>query len=744
VNARIAAFDLRSATGRPTGVGKYLLSIATAAAELPNVKVRAYIAGGDLQLGPSIEVIVIRRRGLLWHLAVWRHLRRHPVTAYVSTSLIIPSLPGVPARPVVLDVSSFRVPQHQTRRTKLFERALLGRVIRRHPLIFGARAAADDVQDLFPEARGVVVPPWFPQPPTSQPATEESLAGIGVSGPYVLMVGTVEPRKNVLMAARVVAQLRASGRDLKLVVVGRRGWVSDHYVTSLRELEAQSTVAWPGYVTDDQRDALYAGASALLLPSVYEGFGMPIVEAMAIGLPCLCSSIPVFDEVAGDAAIRLDPAKPDAWVAALDELLDSPKQAEMLSAAGLARAAMYSPARTAHAFEQALGGVAAAQSAPPVRVLHICRRYLPFVGGTEKYVHDLAFAQAATGREVTILTLDRDVAGPTKGLPGREKMDGLAVVRVPGRGIPQFATSYRPDRIWREIARHDVVHIHDLRFALASTVIGAVFARRPRILHTHGLIFHSGGGLQLKRLAMRLYFGPLLRLGGVRIVASSETDMALLLRDAPYLASRTVTCPNAIPLAPLLGLRRDPVAGRVVSIGRIVPNKALVDLIRALARLEDVEWSLVLAGEPDRAELARLEAVIDELRVHDRVTFVLGFPEAELPRLLASAALAAFPSKGEGFGIALLEAMAAGVPLLANAIPAHEALLGEELADQLIDFGDTEAAAKSIGAMLKASQAELDGLSIRLRARAAGYDIARLTEQIDQLYGQLGVRPRCR
>jgi glycosyltransferase involved in cell wall biosynthesis len=383
----------------------------------------------------------------------------------------------------------------------------------------------------------------------------------------------------------------------------------------------------------------------------------------------------------------------------------------------------------------------AAQSGAPIRVLHICRRYRPFVGGTEKYVHDLAAAQAAAGHKVTILTLDRDIAGPTKGLPGRETLDGLAVVRVPGRGTAQIAFTYRPDRIWREIARHDVVHLHDLRFALATAVVGAALARRPRVLHTHGLIFHSGAGSPLKRLAMRLYFGPLLCLGGVRTVASSEADRVLLMRDAPYLSKRTITCTNAIPLAPLLSLGRRPIPGRVVSIGRIVPNKALTDLVRALARIDDVDWSLVLAGQPDPDELARIEAVIHELQVKERVTFVLGFPEEEMPRLLESAALAAFPSTGEGFGIALLEAMAAGVPLLANWIPAHEALLGGDLSGRLVNFGDPAEAAESIRAALKAPKAELDGLSARLRTRAGDYDIARLLGQIDGLYRELRVRP---
>ena len=357
MQGRIAAFDLRAAVGRPSGVGRYLLSIALAAAELPDVRVRAYVSGGSLEVPDAIEVVSLPARGARWHLSVWRHLRRHPVTAYVSTSLVIPSLPGVPAIPVVLDVSSFRVPEHQTRRTRLFEHALMGRVISRHRLIFAAQAAADDIRDVFPLARGFVVPPWFPTRPPDSLADQDCLAELGVAKPFVLMVGTVEPRKNVLMAASVVARVRQEGRDLRMVIVGRRGWVTDAEVEALRELQLAGAVVWPGYVTDHQRDALYAEASALLLPSVYEGFGMPLVEAMAAGVPCCCSAIPIFDEVAGDAAIRLNPAEPDDWVYALEELMDTPTLAERLRSAGLARAARYSQDETRRAFELALDGL---------------------------------------------------------------------------------------------------------------------------------------------------------------------------------------------------------------------------------------------------------------------------------------------------------------------------------------------------------------------------------------------------
>ena len=328
--------------------------MAVAATAVPGVEVRAYLSDGDIRLPNTIEKVILRPGGFRWHLAVWRHLRLHPVAAYVSTSLVVPNLPGVPSLPVVLDMSSFRVPQHQARRTKIFEHTLMGRAISRHPLIFGSQAAATDTQGVFPNARGVVVPPWFAQRRSPLMGSQAALDGLGVRKPYVLMVGTVEPRKNVLLAARVVGSLRERGRDLRLVLVGRRGWSSDDELSALRELERQGTVIWPGYVTDEQRDALYSDASALLMPSIYEGFGMPLVEAMAAGVPCCCSAIPAFKEVAGDAAIVLDPTQPDDWVEAIESLLDDPERSDRLRRAGLRRAEMFSVDRTARAFTQAL------------------------------------------------------------------------------------------------------------------------------------------------------------------------------------------------------------------------------------------------------------------------------------------------------------------------------------------------------------------------------------------------------
>lgn len=380
------------------------------------------------------------------------------------------------------------------------------------------------------------------------------------------------------------------------------------------------------------------------------------------------------------------------------------------------------------------------QGSVPLSILHVCRRYAPFTGGTERYVRDLATAQAREGNHVTVLTLDRDIAGTPGRLPKSEFVDGVHVRRVPGWGTRQTALTFRPDVIARAVRAHDVVHLHDFRFAVGLIAVTARLFGRPWVMHTHGLIFHTDSGSRVKRLAMKLYYGPLLRAGHAAVVASSEADRDLLLGHVAGLTSRVATFENAIPLERLTSLPREPDPGRIVVIGRVVRSKGLDDLLAALATMKDVDWTLGVFGEPDAAELARLTLQAANDGTLERIEFHGVFPDVELPRLLRTASLGAFPSRGEGFGLALLEAMAAGLPLVARRIPAHEQLLGPDLHDLLVNFDHPHEVAATLRSLLSASPIRSDELSVRLRSRAAGYDLKRLLDQIDRLYARLGLR----
>jgi glycosyltransferase involved in cell wall biosynthesis len=155
--------------------------------------------------------------------------------------------------------------------------------------------------------------------------------------PYVLFVGTLEPRKNLetLLDAWLVVRpdLR---REFDLVVAGPRGWISE---AAFERVRAEST--YLGYVPEAQMPGLVAGAALLAYPSLYEGFGFPVVQAMAAGVAVIASNNSCLPEIAGDAALLLDPRSPAEITAALNRLLESESERAGLAQRGRARAERY-------------------------------------------------------------------------------------------------------------------------------------------------------------------------------------------------------------------------------------------------------------------------------------------------------------------------------------------------------------------------------------------------------------------
>ena len=146
----------------------------------------------------------------------------------------------------------------------------------------------------------------------------------GIEGDYLMTLGTLQPRKNLLRLIDAWVEL---GRPLPLVLAGKLGWLSEPIVTRARE----AGVCLPGFVADEDKAALLSGARAFLFPSLYEGFGFPVLEAMACGVPVLCSNTSSLPEVAGDAALLVDPLDTQAIAAGIGQLLnDEPLRQELV------------------------------------------------------------------------------------------------------------------------------------------------------------------------------------------------------------------------------------------------------------------------------------------------------------------------------------------------------------------------------------------------------------------------------
>jgi glycosyltransferase involved in cell wall biosynthesis len=157
----------------------------------------------------------------------------------------------------------------------------------------------------------------------------------------VLWVGTVEPRKNL---PTLLEAFRRLPDDVTLVLAGPEGWQED---LADHRAGLEERIRTPGFVDAGDLAALYAGADVFCYPSLLEGFGMPVLEAMAQGAPVVTSAGTATAEVAGDAGLLVEPTDPEALAAALGAVLDDEALAARLRSAGLARAATYTWERTA-------------------------------------------------------------------------------------------------------------------------------------------------------------------------------------------------------------------------------------------------------------------------------------------------------------------------------------------------------------------------------------------------------------
>lgn len=175
---------------------------------------------------------------------------------------------------------------------------------------------------------------------------------------FVLVVGTLEPRKNHTKLVEAFSRIHDSGA--KLVLVGGKGWLYQDLFAKVEILGLGERVIFAGYVPNNELPLWYNAATALAYPSLYEGFGMPILEAQACGTPVLTSNIPPMTEAAGDAALLISPTDVEALAAALQRLLTETSLQQELKERGLAHAKQFSwrhtAQETARVYRRALAG----------------------------------------------------------------------------------------------------------------------------------------------------------------------------------------------------------------------------------------------------------------------------------------------------------------------------------------------------------------------------------------------------
>ncbi len=359
-----ALIDAHMLGNHETGNETYIAGLLQGLAELGS---RQAVALHDARAcPPGHEMHVLPGRGntarLLRELPA---LARETQASLIHCTYVAPPFSPVPTVVTVHDLSFLRWPEAFTWR----DRALLSTAVpycarRAAALIVPSAHARDEMVGLLgvPEQRIHVTPEGCAARFAPAPAElrDEALRRYGIDGPYVLAVGNLQPRKNLdrlLSAWRLLRDSEGlSGCTLVLAggYHGRRAPVArlvEHHGLSREVLLA-------GYVHEEHLPALYSAATVFVHPSLYEGFGLPVLEAMACGAPVACSRAASLPEVAGEAAVLFDPLDVEAIAAALGALLADEKSRTVFAARGRARAEQFSwrdcARRTLAAYEAAL------------------------------------------------------------------------------------------------------------------------------------------------------------------------------------------------------------------------------------------------------------------------------------------------------------------------------------------------------------------------------------------------------
>lgn len=358
------------------------------------------------------------------------------------------------------------------------------------------------------------------------------------------------------------------------------------------------------------------------------------------------------------------------------------------------------------------------------------RQFRPSIGGIEAVVHDLAMAQVAAGHRVRIVTLNRLFKSTNLyNLPTQEVIDGLEVIRVPFVGSTRYPLAFSAIKL---IKGADIVHVHGIDFFFDYLAWTKPLHGRKLVASTHGGFFHTQFAAPLKRV----YFATITRASLIwydGVVAVSSADHELFSRVRRH---GLVCIENGVNTARYADAAAPEPVKVIAYIGRFSANKRLDRLIAfcaALRRIDD-QWRLVIAGRPWDLDVAQIMELAKQAEVDDAVQVMADPPDAEIRSLLAGCSVLASASQFEGFGIAVVEGLSAGLYPLLNNIAAFRRLVERTQVGMLVDFSQPDSAA----ALFSGRWAEIERKHKSLRqaamAAATAFDWRRASEAYMSVY----------
>lgn len=520
----------------------------------------------------------------------------------------------------------------------------------------------------FPESGRRIVRIYEAVPEELMSAPSAAIEPQGNAHGYILSVGVQQPRKNAAGLVRAYAELkRTTGTCPRLVLVGGAACEDPALASEIRKLGLEDDVALTGHLSLEELKTLYLGSRAVVSASLEEGFGLTVLEALALGKPVVCSDIPAFRELAGDAALFGDPDRPESFAQVLGAVLTEENLRTRLIEQGKKRAAEFSWRQAAKETKAVYLQAASSKPAIDVRIpkqkprIAIDTRLLgQRHTGTGRYTEEILRALLAHAGEAEYVAV------------GPERFDSSFL--PPGTSLLQHIPA-GPETLlnagWEQFTLPSQLLGCDLFFSPTGLIPVARPCKAIPVVHDLGFEDHP----QFYGAALRDHLSRWVKdscASADRIIAVSEFTRSRLVERYGLSSDRIRVVHHGKPSREFAGGPRDP--RLVLCVSSFEPNKNLQVLVRAVADANQV--SLVLAGRSGR-DLPAVRALVEQLRVQDRVKLVADPEDAAVHELLSRAGAFAFPSLYEGFGMPLVEAMAAGLPIVANRVASCAEVLGD-------------------------------------------------------------------
>ena len=373
----------------------------------------------------------------------------------------------------------------------------------------------------------------------------------------------------------------------------------------------------------------------------------------------------------------------------------------------------------------------------PIKVVHIVRQYSPSMGGMEDVVQNIARQQREHHDQLPrIVTLNRLFRNSAEFLAPEAQINGVGVVRLPFHGTSRYPLC---PQVLQHVADADVIHVHGVDFFFDYLAVTKPVHRRPLVASTHGGFFHTAFASRLKKV----YFNTVTRASCMaydKIIATSDNDGDIFTKIVK--PPKLTVIENGVNVEKYSGQSAPALTRTLIYFGRWSVNKGLLETLALFKQLitRQPGWKLIIAGREYDHTAEELRALLHEQQLTDSVQIAPNPSDRELAALIGQSSYFICLSKHEGFGIAPIEAMSAGLTPVLSDIPPFRNLIGQSGIGLLLSTGNV---GDDVARLLKLHEdAQADYAQGRVRAQqfADRYNWRRIADKYVDIYKNLASR----